>query len=603
MEIDVNKLITLDFETYWDSEFSLSKLPTGVYVRDPKFSIHCVGIKIGAAPTKVVFYDDVPAVLRGIDWSDKVLLCHNTAFDGFILSDRFDIRPAFYLDTLSMARAVLGSGVRHSLDHLSVRFNLPQKLSVVLESTRGVVRYSDTMIEAVQQYCARDVDNTFFVFLKLLPNFPAAELELIDTTLRMYCRPLLQVNRTLVQEELDYQTTTKLDLLARSGVTREVLLSNDKFAALLESKGVDPPTKISPRTGKPTWAFAKSDPDFLALMEETWDEDIRQLVEARLIVKSTIGETRAARLLKVSESDMPIPVMLKYCGAHTTRWSAGDRMNFQNFPRDGRLRKSLYAPKGHVLVVCDSAQIEARVNAWLAGQTDVLDKFRAGEDVYKYMAARIFNIDVAEVTKTQRFLGKVCVLALGYGMGADKFRRTLKIAKPSPMDISESEAQEITNNYRSASPQIKQQWQDLEVCAQDMTRKTVVPRVWKCLEFSHEKVRLPNGLFMVYDDIGYDDEGQLGYRTLKGWVKLYGGLITENIVQGLARTIVAEQMTMVARRYPIVLMTHDEMVACVRKEEAEEALAFTLQCMRTPPAWGPDIPVNAEGGFDEIYSK
>lgn len=602
MVIDIEKLVTLDFETYWSKDFSLSKIPASVYVRDPQFLIHCVGIKNGAEPTKVVFYDDVGPALRSIDWSDKVLLCHNTAFDGFILSDCFGITPAFYLDTLSMARAVLGTGVKHNLDHLSVRFNLPQKLSATLESTKGVEHYSESMCEAVNQYCARDVDNTFYLFLKMIGGFPASELALIDTTLRMYCRPRLVVDRDLVQEELDFQCNQKMEMLARSGVTREVLLSNDKFAALLESLGVEPPEKISARTGKATWAFAKNDPDFLALQDH-WDEDVRQLVEARLIVKSTIGETRAARLLQISKGNRPIPVMLKYCGAHTTRWSAGDRMNFQNFPRNGRLRKALMAPDGYVLVVCDSAQIEARVNAWLAGQTDVLDKFRNGEDVYKYMAAKIFGIDVSEVTKTQRFLGKVCVLALGYGMGADKFRKTLKIAKPSPMDLSPKEAADITYGYRNASPYIIQQWRDLETAAQHMTRKGASPLVWKCLSFEHERIVLPNGLSMIYDDIGYDMDGQLQYWTLNGPVKLYGGIITENIVQGLARVVVAEQMAQIAKRYDVVMMTHDEMVACVPKHEATEALEFMLTTMRTPPTWAPDLPVNAEGEFDERYVK
>src|SRR5690606_2260190 len=171
----------------------------------------------------------------------------------------------------------------------------------------------------------------------------------------------------------------------------EDLMSNPKFAALLQQRGVDPPMKISPTTGKVTYAFAKSDLDFQALAK---DPRVADLCEARIRVKSTIGETRAVRFLEAGKDGMCLPILLNYSGTHTHRWSGGNKMNLQNLKRGGELRRSILAPDGHVIVVADSAQIEARVLAWLAGQDDVVEAFRNKCDLYSEFASFVFGYPV-----------------------------------------------------------------------------------------------------------------------------------------------------------------------------------------------------------------
>ena len=380
-------IITLDFETYYDKDYSLSKMTTEEYINDSRFEVIGVGIKYDDLPSEWYSGDDADSALYDLSChaSEHTILCHNMLFDGAILAWKYGIVPAFYLDTLSMARALHSTEVGGSLKALASYYKIGEKGDEVINAL-GKRRsgFSHTDLNKYGVYCRNDVDLTHKLFSKLQP-FPDYELKLIDLTLRMFIQPQLKVDDALLTEKLEQLRASKKDLLhsimmhtgsADEEGVRKILSSNPQFAALLKSFDVEPPMKVSPATGKDTYALAKNDEGFIALTEHE-NPTVQQLCAVRLGTKSTMEETRIERFIGVgSRNRGSIPVPLRYYGAHTGRWSGMDKVNFQNLPSRDKAKKTLknaiIPPDEHVIINCDSSQIEARVLAWLAGQDDVL---------------------------------------------------------------------------------------------------------------------------------------------------------------------------------------------------------------------------------------
>jgi len=605
-------LVTIDFETHYGKDYTLSgKMNTSEYVRDDRFHVHGVAIKKGNGKTLWYTGRNIALALKEIDWSKTAMVGHNTAFDGFITSEVYGHKPAFYVDTLSMSRATRGHATRHDLDTVAKAFGHGGKVKRdALANTKDKVQLTKDEEAKLGGYAVDDVDDTYRIFWDMYPHVPDDELRLIDITMRMFCDPVLEIDIPRVKAELENELGAKAAALLRSGAQVEDLMSNDKFARLLQAAGAQLPQKISPSTGKLTYAFAKSDLAFQDLMKNGNDK-VRALCEARLKVKSTIGETRANRFLEAGRDGMKLPVMLNFSGAHTHRWSGGNKLNLQNLPRGGELRRSILAPKGHVIVVADSAQIEARVLAWLAGQTDIVNAFANKEDVYKLMASAIYGVPVDQVTKDQRFIGKIAQLGLGFSMGPQKLQQTLKQGTMGPpVDISEDECRRIVGIYRQKNWKIKAFWKKMDQVITNMTLG--IESKEGPLEVGKGFIRLPNGMFLQYfglhgtAEITRDDlvMTETTYLTRTGRTKLYGGLLTENVVQALSRVIIAEQMLKIHDAgYRIVTMAHDEIVIIAKKKDAKKALDFMIKTMSTPPDWAPDLPLAAEGGYAINYSK
>lgn len=605
-------VVTLDYETFFGKDYTLSgKMNTSEYVRDDRFHVHGVAIKKGNGKTLWYTGRNIALALKEIDWSKTAMIGHNTAFDGFITSEVYGHKPAFYIDTLSMSRATRGHATRHDLDTVAKAFGHGGKVKRdALANTKDKVQLTKDEEAKLGGYAVDDVDDTYKIFWDMYPHMPDDELRLVDITMRMFCDPVLEIDIPRVKAELENELGAKAAALLRSGAQVDDLMSNDKFARLLQAAGAQLPRKISPSTGKMTYAFAKSDLAFQELMKNGNDK-VRALCEARLKVKSTIGETRANRFLEAGRDGMKLPILLNFSGAHTHRWSGGNKMNLQNLKRGGELRRSILAPKGHVVVVADSAQIEARVLAWIAGQMDIVNAFATKQDVYKLMASVIYNVPVEDVTKDQRFIGKICVLGLGYGMGPQKLQQTLKQGTMGPpVDISEDECRRIVGIYRQKNWKIKAFWKKMDQVITNMTLG--IESKEGPLEIGKGFIRLPNGMFLQYfglhgtAEITRDDlvMTETTYLTRNGRTKLYGGLLTENVVQALSRIIIAEQMLKIHDAgYRIVTMTHDEIVIIAKKKDAKKALDFMIKTMSTAPDWAPGLPLAAEGGFDDCYSK
>jgi hypothetical protein len=616
MPIPADKVVSLDFETYFDKDYTLKKLATSEYIRDERFKAQCVGIKVGHDETIWVPDVHVEEAVNCIDWSTHALLAHHAQFDGFILTERFGVHPTFYFCTLSMGRALHSIGMGAGLNDLAQFYGLGNKLPDILGQTKGVRDWPPEMMEKAGTYCAVDTQLCYDLFHTMLPEFPESELELIDQTCRMFCEPVLVVDEERAQLALEEEKRNKKRKIEQSLRPVEELSSNVKFANVLRELGVEPPTKISPTTGKETYAFAKSDQGLQELMVHD-DEAVRAVVEARLAVKSTLNETRAERLLNEGKDGRTIPVYLKYYGAHTGRWSAGNKMNLQNLPRGGELRKSLLAPFDHVLVVADSAQIEARMLAWIANDHELLRQFAEGEDVYKHMASAIFGVPVDEVTKEQRFVGKVSILGLGYKMGWKRFHLTVTLGLMGPpMDISLDVARSTVNTYRSERLPITKFWDTCDDMLMCMVSDMDMDYGPLHVDGKRNRIYFPDGMYLEYPELCPDGNGYVyfDYENAKIFAsggrpnerktkKIYNGLLAENITQKLARVVVADQLRAVSRRQKIVTMTHDELVALAHRLQADEALDFMLEVMRTPPDWCSDIPLGAEGGYAREYSK
>lgn len=626
-------LVTCDLETFYSKDFSLTKATTEEYVRSPQFETIGISLKLDDNPAIWVPQPRVDKVLRKTDWSDKLVICQNTAFDGAILNWRYDVNPLLWIDIMGMSRALFPHERSHSLKSQAERMGVGVKGNEVAKAIG--MRYKDFSeldLAVYGNYCCNDSDLTKLLFDKYMAmGFPKIELRLLDLTLRMFIDPVLVLDEPMLRKHLSEVQDRKQALMESvrdtmlatadpdyvhaifsEGIAgiKKLLMSNDKFAALLRSYGVEPPTKISQTTGKVAYAFAKTDEGLKALQEST-DERVQTIVAARLGNKSTLEETRTQRFIEMAQRGK-FPVPLRYYGAHSGRWSGQDSVNLQNLPsrgeNAGRIKKSMLAPPGYVFIDCDSAQIEARTLAWLAGQADLVQAFENKEDVYTIMASQIYGIPQVQVTQgagSQRQVGKTVVLGAGYGVGHAKLKLFLKTM--AGVDVTEDEAKRIINAYRNTYSRIPALWRSAEdalsALASGNGKQVDAPGIIHVVP--GKGLSLPNGLFIQYPNLRkeFSDDGKAKWLyTSKGvTTNIYGGKVVENFTQAVARCVVAEQMLKISKKYKVVLTVHDA-VACIAKvEEAAEARAYVEECMSWRPKWAQGLPLACESGIGASY--
>jgi DNA polymerase I-like protein with 3'-5' exonuclease and polymerase domains len=618
------QLVTLDFETYYDVGFSLSGLTTEEYIRDPRFQVIGVGIKINDDVTRWISgtHNAIKQELDQINWKESILLCHNTQFDGGILSFTFNIIPHIYLDTLSMARAIHGVDAGGSLATLVERYELGAKGTEVVDA-KGK-RLEDFSVEELRrygEYCINDVELTYKLWNVLSKDFPVNELKLIDLTLRMYTEPLLEVDDALLQARLEEVRHEKSELLQglmkrlecdTEECVRAKLASNKQFAELLTELGISVPMKTSPATGNPTFALAKNDEGFIALTEHE-DSFVQELCSVRLGTKSTIEESRIERFIQIgSRNKGKLPIPLKYYGAHTGRWAGSDKVNFQNLPSRDKKKKALknavIAPDGYRVINCDSSQIEARVLVWLAGQNDVVKWYEEGRDVYSEFASKVYDRPISKKDATERFVGKTCTLGLGYGTGWAKLQHTLKTSPPGAV-LSDDECQRLVRVYREVNNKVIDLWRESDDALRSMAgwKDNMKPYYLgnhEALLVSERGIKLPNGLYIQYPGLTWDTseaKSKYIYKSRRGFVSIWGGSVVENVVQALARIIVGEQMLKINEKYRPILTVHDAVVCVVPEAEIDDAMKFIIDVMSTPPEWAKGLPVACEAHHGVSY--
>lgn len=606
------RFVTLDFETYYDREYSLTKMSTEDYVNDPRFEVILVGIKINndtpywLSGTKA----RIGERLRSLELEKCAVLAHNMMFDGLILAVHFDIYPKMYLDTLCLAQAALKPYLRSiSLDSCLKHLNLGIHKGTEVHNMIGRPRQSLSVQELANYgtYCTTDCEGEFRLFKYLAPQFPKMELEIIDMTLRMYLQPRLLLDANMLAMQLQEVQAKKAQTLASlpADVQSPDLMSNPKFADVLQRYGVEVPTKISPTTGAITFAFAKTDTGWKEL-EEEWADDpvVSAILSARVSAKSTLEESRTQRLLHIAKTYKLFRIPLRYYAAHTGRYGGMESINAQNFPRvdKSRMRFAIKAPKGHVVMAADLAQIEARINAWLSGQKDLLQAFREKRDIYAEFATRSTGVDTkkgrSKDDDKRRFGGKTCILGLGFGMSDGKLKSTLR---RDGLKVELLECTKWVQTYRTVYSYIAMHWRKLDsyipIMAVGAARVKDGP-----ITIAKQIATLPNGMALVYNKLR-----QVQSDKYSGWVydfanetrTLWGGKLTENFVQALARLLIMEYMLEIKRTLGLspCLQQHDELDYVVPEQYAEKVKKALEKIMRVPPAWAPDLPVEVEVAY------
>jgi DNA polymerase len=603
------QILTIDFETYYDQQYSLSKITTEEYIRDPGFET--IGVAVQINDGEPVWFSGTKMQtkrwLDQFDWGNSIAVAHNAMFDMAILNWQFDIRPKRIVDTLSMARALHGGEVGGSLKAMAEFYGLGVKGNEVVNALgKGRLDFTPADLERYGEYCRNDVKLTYGLFEAMQPMFPLVEFKLVDLTIRMFTEPVLTLNKTLLEGHLVSVKEKKAKLMAAVEADKDILMSNPKLADLLQGLGVAPPTKLSAATGKETWAFGKTDEAFKALLDHE-DPRVQAIVAARMGVKSTLEETRTERFIRIADRGT-LPIPLRYYAAHTGRWGGDDKVNMQNLPRKSPLKKAILPPEGYVFIDCDSSQIEARTLAWLAGQQDLVDAFDKGEDVYKIMASAIYGVAVADVTDEQRFVGKTTILGCGYGMGAVKFKAQLKAMG---VTLTVAQCENIIHIYRRTYPKIPQLWYQAGEALDAMISQMTAPLGTEgAVVINLMGIRLPNGLYLRYTNLREELNPDTGrreyvYDQKKGratlMTRIYGGKLIENICQALARIVIGEQMLEVAKKLRVTMTVHDAVGAIAPADQADEARAYVERCMRMRPKWAAELPLNCESKMGASY--
>jgi DNA polymerase len=618
------KLITLDFETYYTKEFGFSRLTTEEYIRDPRFEV--IGVAVQVEDGEPEWFSSDRESLRKwlwkFDWKNSMVLAHNTLFDGAILHWHFGITPAVFLDTLCMARAIHGVDAGGSLAKLATRYQIGEKGTEVNDAMgKARLDFAPEDLAQYGEYCKNDVRLTYDLFNIMSKGFPMEELKLIDMTLRMFTHPLLYVDQETLTERLTDLLNEKSELLGSlkeqlkcetEEEVRDKMSSNPKFAKVLESFNIIVPLKKSPTTGKEVPALAKKDEGFIALTEHE-DTFIQHLCAVRLGTKSTLEEKRIERFMEIGKRNkgmMPIP--LKYYGAHTGRWSGTDKINFQNLPsRDVKkkaLKKAIVPPDGYMVINSDSSQIEARVLPWLAGQDDVVKQFADGEDVYSIFASEVYGRTITKKDPTERFVGKTCILGLGYGTGALKLQHTLSTSQPVSVKLDEEECKRIVGVYRDKNDKVVDLWGEADRMLNQMLNGNITKPLQfgkhACVYYDNDGIILPNNMRIRYNNLRREDvdgKSQIVYDSRKGVVSIWGGAVVENVVQALARIVVGAQMVEINDTYRVALTVHDAAVVVIPDDEVDEAINLITGLMSKPPAWADGLPVACEAKAGATY--
>jgi DNA polymerase len=600
----------LDFETFFSDDYTLKKMTTEAYIRDPRFEALGCAIRFEHPTLKDTTYwypneqafDDERTEMQmafdDVDWPNTAVIAHHAHFDGLILSHHYGIKPAFWFDTLSMARLVHGNHLSVSLASLAAHYGLAAK-TVPYDLFRGR-RWADldaATRDSLGAGCCHDVDLTYQIFKSLGQGFPVEEYVVIDATVRMFTEPTLVGDQKLFEALRDSEFLSKNQTMYELGVGESDLQSAGKFVALLEAEGVE----VAYKDGKngPIPAIAKTDPFMQELLDDP-DPRVAALAQARLDTKSTIDETRAGRLAAMSTRGA-LAVYLSYCGAHTTRWGGGDRVNFQNLT--DRLRHGVTAPEGYDFAQVDQSQGECRLLNYLAGQWDVVERFRRGEDPYLPMASAFFGREITKADRDERQCGKVGELQCGFGSGGPKI---VSSARKYGVTMTQDEGMRMRDTYRATHPQVVQLWKTAEIILSELANK-ISGRLWGPMRITDGKIILPNGAWIDYTTLEWHLDPETGDRywrlkNRKGWVKMYGAKLVENVIQALSRVVTSQAMIKIRNAgYRVVGMAHDDLWVLLPIGDAR-GKQFLIETMSMSPSWAPDCPLGAECKVGATYS-
>lgn len=648
-------MVVLDFETYYDAKYSLTKLTIPEYVHDPRFHVH--GLAVRWPDGRCEFCTDVEAALThlrdafGEHLERTTVVCHNAAFDLYSLSRRYNLRPRHFTDTMLLAYHSLGrrdrnNGQAASLEALAKFYKLPVTKGN-LDFMSGVRNPGVQQLAELADYAKNDVSITAMLAERLLPEVtrPEVELPILQHSVRLFTERSIRIDTNGIEPIAAAVRLQTEQFLAKTGATAETISKDGAFTMLLQAALTRTGRKLPLKAGKngAIPATARKDPEMLALVGDD-DPVVAALAAARVEKKAEHQKLARLDTLKriAAATGGYVPPYLVYCGAHTGRFSGGGGFNVQNLGRSGvgaQIRGLLVARPGHVFVVADLAQIEARVTAWCANQQDMLAAFRDRRDLYSEFASRTLGREVRKprsddppYVKAQleplRMVGKAAVLGLGFGMGPLKYMNTLR-AEPNVAGLFDTGAltpiicRDIVMAFRRTYPRIPRLWSDLEAAARasaDGGRHSVGP-----VRFERSGqvtlLWLPSGRALRYLDLRLEarqrsirylgEDGMESEFTPDGPAMvygadtvLYGGKLTENIAQAIARDVLVEAiLRLEAAGWLVLFHVHDEVVLEVKREQADAAReAIGRELARALP-WADGLPLDCEVSVLDRYAK
>ena len=654
------EILVLDFESFFGKEYHLGKDKKAIsvpeYVTDSRFEFTGLGVQVFNHPleSKGKIFFPGPSVPWAIGQLQKhfgealhnvTCVAKNTKFDFLILAEKFGIYPAFPLDIEDLSRYV-DSRLPQGLSELAKQHKLPCKG----DTTQFKGQHWDEMDHAaMKEYCLRDIQLEGDLLKKLLPiiDNPEFELNLMRHTLNLFLKPKLRLDYELAEQladKMEAEVAVTLEGVANyfppgtePGEVMTFLRTRKKFPVMLQRLLGD--EKLPMKAGKKEMipALAKTDEGCTMLLSHE-KQSIRELVAAKLAITS--WPTHAARVRRMivqtrCSGDL-LRVPLKYYGAHTGRWSGSGGINLQNLGGKGRgkpihpliakVRNCLLAPEHHILAIVDSAQIEARVLAWIADCDILLKGFANGEDIYSEFATDLFDSKVwkpanddnspeAGVAGVRRGFGKDAILGCGYGMGNNKFYlRCRENDSLRPLfDSGEYDwdfIDRLIKTYRRVYSEVPKFWSTIEkafkwvVRYPNRTSEIAGSRIKVWREGTTVCCQLPSGRVLYYRHATLTARNELRYMGGKKRVHTWGGALTENVVQSMSRDLLGYwTLEFEKAGIPIVLHAHDEDVACIPEQGAEKVLDKMIDIMRVGPDWAAGIPLDAEGELSKHYKK
>ena len=611
-------MIYLDFETTYGTKYTLQSLTYEEYIKDPRFRVFCVGIRVNDGPVENYFGDDVvPALTKYFyEGNDNALIAHNAMFDGAVLHWHFGLKAKYYICTQAMCRALWNqhSSSLDSLAKLCFPDDPKMRKGKEIVQFKDVWELDEAQKNAMDRYCRQDVYLHSEGFMHMHKFFPGDELKLVHLSIRNFVEPPFYLDVPRMKEYEKALNDERRKALIECGLSKATLSSNDKFAEWILEQGipfekVPSPTPKNPDNMK--WPLSKDDREFTELRAKHPEHE--KVWNARLLWKSPGELRRVERLIKHADlMSGQIAAPLNYCAAHTHRYGGTNKVNFQNFKRGSEIRYSLMAPDGFQVGVRDLSNIEARLLAWLAEETRLLEGYRRRDDIYSDFASIIFKDHVTKETHpTERFVGKTCILGLGYGMGDERLQAQLYGAK---LVYNLSQCRTMKMTYRNMYPKVPELWSRADGWIYHMCRQDREPIQYKCLTIGHKWIRLPNGLTLNYPGLKmeYDEAGrQQGYHYWNGkfWTKLYGGKLIENVIQSLARTLMTQAMLRIDDQLlelggRTVLTVHDEVLCISPDEYASVADEIMDRELCKIPTWCDNtLTLETEGGYARNYSK
>lgn len=611
------KTITIDFETYYSKEYSLSKMTTQEYVEDPRFEV--IGLSVLEDGKDTQWFSgnlaDTALWLAQFDWANSCVAAHNCTFDGYILEKVFNIKPAKYFCTMMASRPnIVPFTGRMGLGAVAEYLKLPAKGDAV-HNAIGMHRedFTPRQLRDYADYCKRDTFLARAIYDILREDLPQDEQDLIDLTVKKFTRPKFLLDKALIAEELERVSVSSEELQAQATLVCGVsdFRKNAEFAAFLDRKGITNYMKPSPSDAtKQIEAFAKTDP-FMKELAHHPDWEVELAWRARTNAASTITETRLRKFLAMAELGTPFCVPLLYAGAHTLRFSGAGGLNLQNLPRGSALRRAIMAPPGYKILAVDYSQIEVRMVAWLAGQLDMLEAFAKGRDIYKEFGSKLYNKPVSEITGDERFIAKMAVLSLGYGAGPDRFYETMRA---SGVDMTPQEARIVVHTYRTTYSNISGLWNKLDALIGSINGANYTAGPGGCrIGMGH--MLLPNGMKMYYRDLkrnavttnkkGVSNvwDGWSYIKGGRGRAKLYGAAWLENISQSLSRIIMTDSELALAKHgVTASLSIHDELLFVVKDENVDVVTKAVEYTFLHPKPWAPGIPLACEAAVGQTYA-